>query len=227
MRRSDFVGSLLVPLLLATLAPVQAAAGPLELWLHLVPAARWDAGRVRFEDFLPQGRVALYRAEALRAGEATAELRAPLNTEVLVPEGRWTWVAEAPGWVGWEPGMQPELGTVVVSHELFAGRISIDQKLARRAVPACQVVLAGDWGGLARTQVASLTHRVRLPAEPAGRGRLAVPAGWWLPLAVDAGGRLRVGTPASCAAGDEVTAPPPRRTPAALPRLLLAALRGR
>lgn len=216
---------LLAGLLLSLALP--ASGGPLELWIHLVPAERWDGGKVRFEDFLPEGHVALYRAERLRHGETAAELRAPLNTEILVPEGRWTWVAEAPGWVGWEPGMQPETGTVVVSHELFAGLISIDQKLARRAVPACLVALTGEWGGLRRTQVASVTRRVRLPAEPEGRGRLAVPAGWWLPLAVDAGGRLRVGAPESCAAGEKTTAPPPRRSASALPRLLVGALLGR
>jgi len=160
-------------LALIALSYVSAPLPAHQLTFHLAPESEWNGGRPNSQAFLPEGEVFLYRV-----GSYFPEITLPLNEAQEVPEGLWTWIAQAPGFV-----------TVAGGSVSLGGAEPIQKTLIWPAVPACEIDLGEEpWRGVSRLDVVSLDHGATFPISIAERRRFNVPAGRSLAYTTDTRG---------------------------------------
>ena len=173
----------------ALLAP--ASWGQTEVTFHLVPEELWNGGLPSPADFLPSGKIFLYRA-----GSYVPELVAEANKPQVVTPGTWLWIAEAGDYVSAVSGKihYPE------------GAERFDRNLIDPVVPACKIDLgeARDWRGVARLDAVSLDRRAVYPVIVEDRRRFLVPEGRFLAYTMDSRGVTAISRVASCRTGETV-----------------------
>lgn len=161
---------------LQSVAPAPVGAMGLELRFRLVPEAAWNDGAYAASAVLAESRVELYRS-----GRVESELVAIDGASVTLPEGRWRWLGEGPGWVTVATGEVEVAAAPEGALEAHA--------LAWPVVPACQIAAPDEsiWRGVERIDYVSLDrHAVYPMARSQSRARF-IPAGRYLAYSVGAG----------------------------------------
>ncbi|MCP4660779.1 MAG: hypothetical protein GY856_35705 [bacterium] len=144
MRRSAWTLSLLT-LLVPSVSGADVPAK--ELVFHLVPLQYWGHPEGYREKSLPTGTVRLYKVGSHEPG-----LLAKVNEPVTIPQGQWTWIAEAPGFVS------VAAGSVNVGEECRA--TGKPHPFYMWVVPACSLLLddSRGWSSIQRLDMVSLSY---------------------------------------------------------------------
>jgi hypothetical protein len=173
--------------------PTAVEAQPARITFELVPSDGWVDGKPDLERTLLEGWVHLYRE-----GGSEPEITLQVGQAHDVPDGRWVWIAEAPGYVSTMTGT------------LVAGG-GMEKTLVWPVVPACHVTLSDDqrWKGVSRFDVVSIDHAATFPIFPSSRRELWVPAGEVIAYGVGPRGLLGIDRLEGCKPSSRVEAPPP------------------
>jgi len=188
-----------------------AVTAEVTLTFHLVPVRYWDDPEGPVGHELPEGRIFLFRN-----GSFEAEIVATAEEPFALPDGEWSWMAEAPGYVS------------TSTDRIFSlppGKGPPRRELTVPVVAACHVTRADDerWQRLDRVDVVSLTESAVYPQLPAGRSEFWIPAGTYLAYGVR-GGELAGFTPiGQCSPEEEVNLPVPEPPDAGEESLLVTA----
>lgn len=185
IRRALFVALLVWP----TTVHAQQAL----ITFELVPSDAWVDGRPDPSRMLSEGWVYLYRE-----GSSQPEITLQVSQAQTVPDGRWVWIAEAPGYVS------------TITGTLIAGR-GMEKNLIWPVVPACRVTLSDDprWKGVSRFDLVSIEHAATFPIFPSSRQELWVPAGEVIAYGVGPRGLIGIERLEGCKPSSQVEAPPP------------------
>lgn len=170
---------------------------------YLVPESDWSGGAPPPEALLHDGEVTFYRQ-----GSFEPALRLSLGESAVVPAGRWSWIGEAPGYV------TVAAGSLHVSDAKAAPGTVTEKRILWPAVPACDLILAGEWRGVERVDVAALGHGAAYPTVRPRVGLLRrVPAGPWIAYGVRSGGLTGMSAVGRCRQNEKLRLPPPLSPP--------------
>ncbi len=163
---------------------------------RLVPAR--DSGPPRAAGGPVAGRVQLFREGDFRPSFVFAAGGPPR----VVPTGRWTWIADAPG------SVSVGNGALDVAD---AGPDAAPKLVASTMVPACELTLAPDprWQRMDGLTLVSLPYSTVYPLDPKTVRAQKIPAGRYLAYSSGARGLFGIGRIASCKAGEVETIRPP------------------
>ncbi|MCP4550408.1 MAG: carboxypeptidase regulatory-like domain-containing protein [bacterium] len=136
---------------------------------------------------MPTGTVRLYKVGSHEPG-----LLAKVNEPVTIPQGQWTWIAEAPGFVS-----------------VAAGSVNVDEECRATGkphpfymwvVPACTLLLdeSRSWSSIQRLDMVSLSYGAVYPLNPESSRVIQVPAGGYLAYTIVANRLFSIGLPDSC-----------------------------
>ncbi len=128
-----------------------------------------------------------------REGSFDEELVLEANVPSAVPEGIWTWIAEAPGYVSKNTG------------RLQIGPRTSAKRLLWSVLPACELRFSGgDWTGATRLDIVSLDHGATYPIRPTKRETAQIPEGRFLAYTVSPRGLLAISSMQSCLAFESI-----------------------
>jgi len=157
-----------------------------EVTFHLVPEAAWNDGRPATAQFLPEGRIFMFRS-----GSYEPERILDANRPQEVPSGDWYWIAESSGYV-----------SVVAGGLRLAGGEPLRKTILWPVAAACQLDLSeARWNGVVRLDAVSLDRGATYPVTVKERKRLWIPAGRFLTYTVDGRGIAAVSDVESCLPG--------------------------
>jgi hypothetical protein len=185
--------SCIAVLLGAVACPTYSSEPPAkDIVFRLVPLEHWSRAEEYPARALPEGVIRLYRN-----GSHQPELIADANHSVRVPEGRWTWIAEAPGYVSVASGLisvGDDCRPTGQAHTLYWW-----------VVPACQLSFeeTSAWTRVQRLDIASLSYSSVHPLDPSSTHRAQIPAGSYIPYSVSGNRLFSIGAPGVCGREEE------------------------